>query len=156
MKVETGIHYPLIKKENIMTAQLPCRVCKGTKVIIFQLSGSIYTCRSCNEGYFSPPDREKILSRIVAKQGKNKGNIRAAMTSCTAASSIDEARAYYVWRLARFHGGKDTTMPVAADMCVRGDPYKGELDKLADEVAKEHFGTDKAAALMWGRALGLV
>lgn len=137
-----------------MSNQLPCKLCNGTKVITFQLSGSSYTCRSCNEGYFSPPDKAKILSLIIAGQGKNKGKLRASMTS--EMKDKEKARAYYVWRLARFHGGKDMTMPVMADLGVRGDPYKDELEKMADEVAKEYLGTDKAAALRWGRALGMV
>lgn len=48
------------------------------------------------------------------------------------------------------------TMPMMADLFVRGDPFKAELDKLADSVAKEQFGTDLAAAARWGRAFGLI
>jgi hypothetical protein len=143
---------------------LPCKVCKGEKVIhskgFTTEGGKVYPdttrdCISCKgTGTFPEVNQEKILTRIVAGQGKNKGKIRASMTSSF--SDMEEARAYYVWRLARFHGGKDTTMPMMADLAVRGDPYKGELDKLADQVAKDSFGTDLAAAARWGRAFGII
>jgi hypothetical protein len=111
-------------------------------------------CSSCKgEGYFPEVDETVIRQAILATKGKNKGKIRASMTSTP---DRDGARAYYVWRLARFHGGKDVTMPMMADLFVRGDPFKAELDKLADSVAKEQFGTDLAAAARWGRAFGLI
>lgn len=141
---------------------LPCTVCKGEKVIhspgFVGVDGEVfpdrtYSCRSCNgEGSFPPVDEGKVMARILATQGKNKGKLRSSMTSSF--SDRDEARAYYVWRLARFHGGKDVTMPVTADLGVRGDPFKDVLDRLADVVARQSFGTDMAAALRWGRALG--
>jgi hypothetical protein len=107
-------------------------------------------------GSFPAFDEGTIRARIVASKGKNKGKLRASMSSSDAWGDQHEARAYYVWRLARFHGGKDCTMPVMADMVVRGDPCKGELDKLADVIARESFGTDLGAALRWGRAFGII
>jgi hypothetical protein len=56
--------------------------------------------------------------------------------------------------MARFHGGIDMTMPVMAGYEVVGDPEVKVLDAMADKVAKENFGTDLAAARVWGRALG--
>lgn len=67
-----------------------------------------------------------------------------------------DARAYYVWRNARFHGGADVTMPMGASMEVSGDPYRKELDVMADIVARAVFGTDLAAAHRWGRAMGVL
>lgn len=139
----------------------PCKVCNGEKVVhskgFVSLEGTVYPdstrpCISCKGvGTFLEPNETKILERIMATKGKNKGKLRASMTSNF--SDSEEARAYYVWRLARFHGGKDMTMPVMADLAVRGDPYKAELDKLADSVAKAAFGTDLAATARWMRAL---
>jgi hypothetical protein len=58
--------------------------------------------------------------------------------------------------MARFHGGADMTMPVCASMDVYGDPYRAELDAIADRVAKEIFGSDLRAARRWDSALGLL
>lgn len=145
---------------------LPCKVCNGAKTVHFDgfttEAGEVYPpndrpCISCQgKGEFPPIDEGFIRNRILATKGKNKGKIRASMVSPFRAEGFEESRAYYVWRLARFHGGKDVTMPMTADMMVRGDPFKPELDKLSDIVAKECFGTDLAAAARWGRAFGII
>lgn len=142
----------------------PCKRCKGDKVThsmgFTALDGTVYpsrteTCSACKGvGEFPEIDEAAIITRIVATKGKNKGSIRASMTSSF--SDRDEARAYYVWRMARFHGGKDMTMPMIADLALRGDPFTTELDKLADKVAKQYFGSDMAAARRWGRAFGII
>jgi len=58
-------------------------------------------------------------------------------------------RAYYVWRMARFHGGADMRMPIVCSILIDGDPYVDVLDNMADEIAKEVFGTNMAAAERW-------
>lgn len=144
-----------------------CTICKGTKIIhsegFTSVEGKVYPpydrpCSSCKgKGEFPAFDdaaRKDVLARIVATRGKNKGRIRASMTAPFNAEDFQEGRAYYVWRLARFHGGQDMTMPMTADLIIRGDPFKKELDQLADAVAKHCFGTDMAAAQRWGKALG--
>lgn len=68
------------------------------------------------------------------------------MTSPSTKDGYQAARAYYVWRMARFNGGIDMTMPMSADLVVRGDPFRAKLDALADAVAKRAFGLDMSAA----------
>jgi len=136
-----------------------CTRCLGTKVVTFILDESkTKPCSCCRgEGVFPNLDKTAIaaiLEAIKASRGKNKGSLRASMTSPLLKDGIPAERAYYVWRLARRHGGKDTTMPVMADMVSRGDPWKKELDALAEQVARHVFGTDTAGAARWGRALG--
>lgn len=48
------------------------------------------------------------------------------------------------------------TMPMTASLVVHGDPYKDELDKVSELVAKKVFGTDMAATCRWGAALGYI
>jgi hypothetical protein len=141
-----------------------CISCKGTGKTFMSgftaLNGEVYqdtyyVCASCKgTGNFPEVDKEYILNRITASRGKNKGKLRASMSSNF--QDKIEARAYYVWRIARFHGGVDTTLPMTADLGVRGDPYKIELDHLAEQVAINNFGTDLAGTLRWGRALGMI
>lgn len=143
---------------------LACTRCKGEKTTFSpgftSLEGVVYpdrtsTCHCCNGvGTFPEVNGSAIIAAIIASKGKNKGRLRATMVS-PHNGTVEANRAYYVWRLARFHGGKDMTMPMTADMINRGDPYKDELDKLSDVIAKASFGTDMAAAHAWGRALGL-
>lgn len=142
----------------------PCERCKGTKTIHFDgfttAEGKVYPdydreCHACHgTGEFPEINEADLRARILATKGKNKGKIRASMVSDF--NDLSAGRAYYIWRLARFHGGKDMTMPMTADTIVHGDPYKKELDALAEAVAKEQFGSDMRAALRWGRAFGII
>lgn len=100
------------------------------------------TCHYCNgSGQFPALDIAGIADEIKGRKG-----LRSTRPKST--------RAYYVWRMARFHGGADVTMPVCATMDIAGDPFTKELDILADAVARKVHGSDMRAALRWGRALG--
>ncbi len=102
----------------------------------------ITVCLGCNgAGTFPPLDVAALRAEITGRRGLM--SIRPK-----------SPRGYYVWRIARFSGGADVTMPIMASVGVRHDPFKRELDVLADAVAREVFGTDVAAAHRWGRALG--
>jgi hypothetical protein len=102
-----------------------------------------------------------ILSIIRSSQGKNKGKLRAQLRSVPAQhlTPIEKQRyhrAYYVWRMARYHGGVDMCMPVMAGLFTGDDPQLRDLEVYADEVAKKAFGTDLAAAYRWGKAMGAI
>lgn len=117
----------------------------------------ITECSFCDgKGSFPEVDERLIRGLIIANQGKNKGKLRASMVSPLSKEGVVKARAYYVWRIARFHGGVDMTMPITAEMLVYGDPYREDLEKLAGIVAMENYGTDLAAARRWGRAFGMI
>lgn len=135
-----------------------CPRCQGTGEVVdaFSEEGLMRQCLNCKGACtYTGFDATKLLAAIIATRGKNKGKIRASMTS-TFSDDQNARRAYYVWRLARFHGGVDTTMPMVADLALGSDPFKPELDKLVDEVAKQQFGSNMRAALVWGRALGMI
>lgn len=108
------------------------------------------TCNRCSGvGTFAPLDVPAIVAAITVSRGKTKGKLKASRPK----ESLG-ARAYYVWRLARFHGGADVCLPMFANLYIAGDPYRAELDALADVVAKRAFGTNLAAAYRWSGALG--
>lgn len=135
------------------TSRQTCTVCHGAGFTVQRAFTSLegrfyperrYTCYPCDgAGSFAPPDRNAILAEIAGRGGKK---LRSARPK--------SKRAYYVWRMARFHGGADVTMPITAISDTRGDPFLADLDKLADAAAKAYFGTDLAAAHRWGHALG--
>jgi hypothetical protein len=133
----------------------PCARCKGEgKVPDILREGSLRPCRACEgTGSFAAPDVKALVDELFTKRGK-KRSFRKSYTSTPGFKDHTKARAYYVWRLARFHGGADVTMPMTADMMVWGDPFKAELDALSEVVAKLVFGTDMAAAFRWAGALG--
>jgi hypothetical protein len=132
-----------------------CKRCEGVGSADFL--GKAETCRYCNgTGVFAEVNASEIFSLVISSKGKNKGKLKSSMTSPFRSDGLLKNRAYYVWRMARFHGGVDTTMPVMAGMCVRNDPYTEELDLLADKLAVESFGNNMAAAYRWGRAFGIL
>lgn len=119
-----------------------------------------YKCSACNgEKTFTAPDGAKIIELITTGRGVKDGKrkLRASWSNKTNRfEDILTGRAYYVWRMARFHGGKDVTMPFTAGIVVSGDPFRDELDAMSELVAKKALGTDMAGALRWGQALGVV
>jgi len=111
-------------------------------------------CYSCDgKGTFEAFDNAAILTAI---KGRKEGTIKSSMVSYAKPNEdkVFHSRCYYVWRLARFHGGVDMTMPVMASVFTQGDPFIAELDTLSDAVAQTCFGSNMKAAYRWGRALG--
>lgn len=146
-----------------------CLSCKGERVLVSPsfttLEGKVYpeyrrTCIHCKgQGTFTAPDMKAIVDAVTTSRGciEGKRKVRAAPDKkWDHHNTIEGGRTYYVWRLARFHGGKDVTMPVMAGLAIYGDSFSKELEALSDYVAKKFFGTDMAAALVWGRALGVI
>lgn len=106
-----------------------CLICKGKG------------CSACDfNGSFGQPSFETIAAQIIGRNG-------------LVSRRPKYARAYFVWRMARFHGGKDVTMPIMAETLIWGDPYDKELDKMAGLIAKMVYGTDMAGAKAWARVL---
>lgn len=122
-----------------------CPRCHGTGKnpadAIIRPNGPCYECEG--KGKFTRPDVSAIIAQIKGRKGL-----------CSKRPA--DRRAYYVWRNARFHGGKDVTMPVTAMFTLGNDPYRPTLDTIADAVARKVYGNDIAAAMRWGSALGLI
>lgn len=118
----------------------PCTKCNGSGK-----GGILYPeCPFCQgKGSFTKPDVVELCQLIKGRKG-----LRSARPK--------DNRAYYVWRLTRFYGGADVTMPMNAMYSIEGDPYQKELDAIAEAVANVIFGTDMAAAHRWGSALGYI
>ncbi len=100
-----------------------------------------YVCKGA--AVFVPPDEQAIVAEI-----RGRGGLRSRRP--------EGDRAYFVWRMARFHGGVDVTMPMVASGGVHYDPYRNELEAIADRVAQAFFGTALAGAHRWGTALGMI
>ena len=131
------------------SATLPCTRCDGSKLtrpIVIDENKTIPArqCPHCDGiGSFAAVDVPALLGRI---KGRKPGTLRSKRP--------DDSRAYYIWRMARFHGGADTTMPMTASLMVSGDPYVPLLDAIAEQVARAVYGTDLAGAVRWAHAMG--
>jgi hypothetical protein len=148
------------------TQEAHCTRCKGTGTRtspgFTALDGTVYPertrpCSDCNgRGSFPALDVQGILI-LISTGKKDARRFRKSWPSKAnvwRTSDVATRRAYYVWRMARFHGGADVTMPMTAMDVTAGDPHKALLDRMADLVAKRVFGTDRAAAARWGGLLG--
>jgi len=61
-------------------------------------------------------------------------------------------RAYYVWKMARFHGGADGPNlhgPMYASVTLGNDEHREWLDNLADAIAQQAYGSNMRAAQAW-------
>jgi len=76
-----------------------CTRCKGTGRGSSTVGNYCVFCKGT--GTFEEPNYEEICKAIKGRKGLRSARPQAK-------------RAYYVWRLARFHGGADVTMPMMA------------------------------------------
>lgn len=132
-----------------------CPNCKG-RGYVERFTGRRASCRICTGTGRVEIDVDRIRQAVLSTQGPNRGKIRVADNGM-----FDVYGARYVWRLARFHGGEDTSMPVMAYYHIgcgglrskESDEVLAVLDPLVRELAREHFGTDLAAAAAWSGVL---
>lgn len=100
-------------------------------------------CYGCDgRGWFHAPDLRVLAAAI---KGRKVGTLRSKRP--------DDSRAYYVWRLARFHGGKDVCLPMGAELQLGSDPYRGILDEMAQAVARHVFGSGNVGRARWQQAM---
>ena len=144
-----------------------CTKCKGTGTRFSKGftadSGKVYPDRTLNcsycfgRGSFPAVDITAIIDAVMAGKGEKRRFRKAWPEKFNVWRNQDSTirRAYYIWRLARFHGGADVTLPMTAMDVIGGDPHHKVLDAMADQVAKRVFGTDRAAAHRWGLAMGV-
>lgn len=137
-------------------AILPCTSCKGAGYRL--KDGFSYDteqgerrsfpthwkqCHCCNgAGWFHAPRPSDLIKQVTGRKPRTLKSKRP-----------DDARQYYVWRLARFHGGKDVCMPMGAEVEVSGDPYRDVLDELARLIAKAYFGSGNVGTARWQQAM---
>jgi hypothetical protein len=143
-------------------AERPCKKCKGTGTHDHHWHWNAETmtghhgpgpCDECGAtGKIAKPDFDAITK---GKKGETKRSFRNSKPKfVNEFRHLNEGRAYFVWRMIRFHGGADVTMPVSATSAVHYDPFYNELDAFAGKIAKAVFGTEMAAAYRWANALG--
>lgn len=113
-------------------------------------------CKECNQtGKIAKPDFNAIYAAVTKTTKENKTALRKSKPALkNEFANLSEGRIYFVWRIIRFHGGVDVTMPMNAEMAIHYDPYHDELDQFASALAKIFLGTDMAAAYRWMNALG--
>lgn len=134
---------------------LTCPDCDGLGHSKYEAGRQCLTCQGATKVAINGA---AIMDVIHTNRGGKR--LRSSVT----ADMRDVYGAEYVWRMARFHGGKDVTMPVT---CFFGIGCHGiiddgakavldALDPMANAVALEEFGTTMGAAARWAPLLGSV
>lgn len=139
-------------QQQFEAATLPCGRCNGTKINVYEgftaVDGTVYPrkekpCLWCDgSGSFDKPD---IAALIAAIKGRKPGKLRSKRP--------DDARAYFIWRMARFHTGDDVCLPMTAQLDVAGDPYRELLELVAEQVAQRLTGHTSAGRARWRSAM---
>lgn len=136
-----------------------CYACHGTRefeivdaTVLDRLLALLTTTRGCG----GQGRRSEVAANKGAAVRRFKKTCPVKGNPFGKAVTRDERRAYYIWRMARFHGGVDVCMPMTAMSMVDGDPWVKILDLISDTVAMLQFGTALGAAARWGCAFGMI
>ena len=135
---------------------MPCKTCNGSgEVEHWRHDGTMKPCSDCDgRGYFVAPDFKAILKAIQGRKRimspcEGGGVIKALRTK-----RPDDSRAYFVWRLTRFHSGADVCMPMTAAFEISGDPYIKELNEFAASYAAALTGKGSIGSQRWNYSYG--
>lgn len=111
---------------------MPCKTCNGSgERPHWKHDGTMQTCIDCDgRGYFDAP---KLTEILMAIQGRKRvmSPLLGKEIKALRSKRPDDVRAYFVWRMARFHCGIDQSIPMMAALDVSGDPYREVLDGIA-------------------------
>lgn len=112
-------------------------------------------CHGCDGAkIFHMPVFGWLAQGVLSQRGKNKGKLAVSRPALAGLHRVHEsARLYYVWRLTRFHAGKDVTLPIMAEHAIKGDPYRAELEACAVHIAQRLTGHRSVGAARWRGAL---
>ncbi len=101
-------------------------------------------CMPCKgTGSFDRPDFGKIYQLIKGRTGVRQ-------------NPPSNDRAFYVWRMVKFHAGLDVKLPIEAIARVAADPWVDDLEQAAEYLARMWYGTASAGVSRWGPLLGLL
>jgi len=140
---------PILKKS--IEPVMACSRCSGSGCMLhegFTTEHKDYPtywekcCHCDGAGWFLAPAFSELVKKVVGRKPRTLRSKRP-----------EDSRAYFIWRLARFHGGKDVCLPMVAEMEISGDPYKDLLDEFSKLIAKACFGSSNVGAARWQQAM---
>ena len=126
------------------TSTMNCTRCDGTGLVDhWRRDGSKLQCDCCDgRGTFEAPDLEQLC---IAIKGRKPRTLRSKRP--------DDVRAWFLWRMARFHCGQDTCLPMTASLAVDGDPFVPTLDAAARVIAQHLTGKESIGSARWRHAM---
>lgn len=115
-------------------------------------------CRGCDgHRQWLVPDYAEIVRGCLASRGVKQGEWRKNTWREYHIPDwhvrVTDKRIRYVWRLGRWHGGVDTSLPYLEMTILEGDPWLPELDAVAEIAAHAHLGTSLEGLRVWNEEL---
>ena len=116
---------------------LNCTNCHGAgETEHWRKDGTMRVCSCCDgRGTFEAPDLKQLCEAIRGRKPP------------------EDARAFFLWRMVRFHSGADVTLPMVATMNVDGDPFKPTLEIAAQMIAEHLTGKPSIGSARWRHAI---
>jgi hypothetical protein len=145
-----------------------CTVCKGEGKLFHKGFTTVdggtvypdkwYSCHACDGiGTFpalTPESVKEICDSLIVTRKGVKSFRKSAPKWETRKGPMGK-RIYYVWRLVRFHSGKDVTLPMTAEGLMHGDCERDNLDDMARLIASKLTGKRcSIGAVRWRNAMG--
>ena len=123
---------------------LNCTHCHGAgETKHWRNDGTMRVCSCCDgRGTFESPDLKQLCEAI---KGRKPRTVRSRRP--------EDPRAWFLWRMVRFHNGQDVTLPMTATMAVDGDPFKPTLEIAAQMIAKHFTGKTSIGSARWRHAI---
>lgn len=123
---------------------LNCTNCHGAgETEHWRKDGTMRVCSCCDgRGTFESPDLKQLCEAI---RGRKPRTVRSKRP--------EDPRAFFLWRMTRFHSGADVTLPVVATMDVDGDPFKPVLEIAAQMIAEHCTGKQSIGSARWRHAI---
>ena len=126
------------------TSVLNCTRCGGIgEVDHWRNDGTKVPCTCCDgRGTFEAPDLEQLCAAI---KGRKPRTVRSKRP--------EDKRAWLLWRLVRFHSGKDVTLPMTSTLANEGDPFVPTIDAAARVIAQHFTGKESIGSARWRHAI---
>ena len=126
------------------TSTMNCTRCDGAGLVDhWRGDGSKLQCDCCDgRGTFEAPDLEQLCAAI---KGRKPRTVRSKRP--------EDPRAWFLWRMVRFHTGQDTCLPMTASLAVDGDPFVSTLDAAARVIAQHLTGKESIGSARWRHAM---
>ena len=125
------------------TSTMNCTRCHGAGLVDhWRRDGSKVSHLLRWSRHFEAPDLEQLCAAI---KGRKPRTVRSKRP--------DDPRAWLLWRLIRFHTGKDVTLPMTSTLANEGDPFVPTIDAAARVIAQHFTGKDSIGSARWRHAI---
>jgi hypothetical protein len=104
-------------------------------------------------GQVDMPDFKTLVDAQFTKRGERRLRASQPFTCTDAWGNAFKTRARYIHRMIQFHNGRDMCLPMGAQFETHGDPWRSELDAIAEYVVERVYGRSSRGRARWYKAM---